>query len=87
MKIICIHLRLVNGNWSEWSTYSACNVTCGGGHQYRNRTCNNPTTSHDNLSCLTSDNKTRESEIMSRSCNGTQCPGMYFSFMYLNPGL
>ncbi|XP_066297373.1 uncharacterized protein [Branchiostoma lanceolatum] len=41
----------VNGNWSEWTSWSTCNVTCGLGNQSRSRSCDNPPPQHDGANC------------------------------------
>ncbi|KAL4235896.1 Adamts12p [Mactra antiquata] len=33
----------VDGGWSQWSGYSECSRTCGGGVMNKQRMCNNPT--------------------------------------------
>lgn len=47
--------------WSDWSTWSACSAECGGGQQYRTRSC-------DRKGCDGNDK-------MARACNTHSCRG------------
>lgn len=60
----------VNGGWSDWSAYSECNKTCGGGRKYRYRTCTNPPPSGNGKKCK---GKSRQS----KKCNRNSCTGGY----------
>ncbi|KAJ7328150.1 metalloendopeptidase [Desmophyllum pertusum] len=57
-----------DGAWSEWSDYSDCSYHCGGGAQYRTRTCTNPTPQNGGMDCE------GESKGHWRICNPEACP-------------
>lgn len=59
---------IVNGRWSNWSEFSKCSVTCGGGVKFRSRICNNPPPDSDGLQC----DPTKSTESM--ACNVKDCP-------------
>ena len=68
--IFLLQLRdcLVDGGWSTWGTWRACDVTCGGGSQTRIRTCTNPVPANSGSPCS-------GNSSMTQSCNGKGCPG------------
>ncbi|XP_073488988.1 LOW QUALITY PROTEIN: SCO-spondin-like [Aquarana catesbeiana] len=41
----------VDGNWSDWTPWSECSATCGGGFQNRYRFCTEPPPSRTGLPC------------------------------------
>ena len=41
----------IDGNYTEWSKWSDCSVTCGGGKMSRSRTCANPHPKHGGKNC------------------------------------
>lgn len=66
-KLSSLHF-IVDGVWEEWSTWTTCNVTCGGGTTLRDRKCKGPY--FDGLPCEgPADERT--------SCNTHECPGNY----------
>lgn len=57
----------VNGGWSNWNSWSACNQSCGTGEQERNRTCTHPIPINGGKPC---EEPSRQSQI----CNTHVCP-------------
>ncbi|XP_052699211.1 SCO-spondin-like isoform X2 [Crassostrea angulata] len=57
----------VDGAWSEWSAFSHCSVTCGGGNSTRSRSCSNPTPSDEKHMCQGEATQTTD-------CNSYGCP-------------
>lgn len=41
----------VDGNWSFWTSWSDCDVTCANGTQTRTRTCTNPVPAYSGQNC------------------------------------
>lgn len=56
-----------DGNWSEWSEFTPCTLSCAGGIQNRSRTCTNPPPKNDGKYCAG-----ESSEV--RLCNTLPCP-------------
>ena len=59
------HYDIVDGEWSLWTKWSMCNVTCAGGLQHRYRICT--LTAHGGSDC----NGTAEEYT---ECNTDPCP-------------
>ncbi|XP_006168966.1 A disintegrin and metalloproteinase with thrombospondin motifs 16 [Tupaia chinensis] len=56
-----------HGHWSDWSSWSPCSRTCGGGVSHRDRLCTNPRPSHGGKFC---EGSTRTFNL----CNSQKCP-------------
>ena len=50
ITIFCFVLA-ADGGFSEWSTWTACSVSCGTGFQLRHRACTNPPPAHGGQNC------------------------------------
>ncbi|XP_064457274.1 hemicentin-1-like isoform X2 [Ornithodoros turicata] len=57
----------IHGDWSNWSRWGQCSVSCGGGKRRRFRTCNNPVPTHGGRSCMGDDADEAD-------CASTPCP-------------
>ena len=59
----------VNGDWTVWSVWGACSVSCAAGTKQRTRSCTNPVPAYGGSGCSggTSD---------SGLCDDGPCPSM-----------
>ncbi|XP_048580774.1 uncharacterized protein LOC5507168 isoform X2 [Nematostella vectensis] len=57
----------VNGAWSDFSKWSTCSKSCGGGIMSRTRTCTNPKPAHGGKECEGDDKETK-------ACGISPCP-------------
>lgn len=60
--------HIVDGQWSNWGTWSGCTKTCGHGIRTRERTCDN---SYPPFGGVTCDGKPFEAQV----CLFQVCPG------------
>ncbi|EDO40760.1 predicted protein [Nematostella vectensis] len=60
----------VNGGWSDYSSWSSCTKTCGGGTQTRTRTCTNPKPAHGGKECVGDAKETRHCSEAACAVNG-----------------
>ena len=63
---------LVHGNYSMWSNWGTCSVSCGPGVKKRTRTCTNPEPEYGGLTCRERD---LGSNMEPAKCNLGACPG------------
>lgn len=64
------HSCPVDGGYGEWSQFSQCSRTCGGGDKKRSRSCNSPAPEHGGRNC-SGLGPAQETQ----SCNSNKCPG------------
>ncbi|KAK3086103.1 hypothetical protein FSP39_013590 [Pinctada imbricata] len=57
----------IDGGWSQWSPWSECSRTCGGGVIHRERQCNNPLPQYGGNPCS-------GEEKVYKICNVQDCP-------------
>ena len=66
---------IVDGGWGEYSDWSSCTVTCGGGTQSRSRSCSNPLPAYGGKGCS---GETTENKL----CGSENCPGKKTTVMF-----
>ncbi|XP_061163025.1 A disintegrin and metalloproteinase with thrombospondin motifs adt-1-like [Saccostrea echinata] len=57
----------VDTEWSDWTAWGDCSVSCGSGYQQRSRNCTNPRPQNSGLNCLGTIAETQ-------TCNPSPCP-------------
>ena len=64
----------MDGVWASWNL-EACTVSCGGGVQYKSRSCITPSDKFD-MTCLLSDGTGMRAnfENITQECNTELCP-------------
>ena len=70
-----LHSFPVHGNYSAWSSWGTCSVSCGPGVRKRTRTCTNPEPEYGGLTCKEKD---LGPNVESSKCNLGDCPGKCF---------
>jgi len=75
--LLIVFQNLLDGNWSPWSVWSSCSLTCGGGNQTQTRTCTNPPPSNGGKNCSTTN-----IESIVQPCNIQLCPTSKNYFLY-----
>lgn len=60
------HLAAIDGKWTDWTPWSSCSVSCGGGTQKRDRSCTNPAPANGGAACSGIASETRD-------CNTQAC--------------
>jgi hypothetical protein len=68
-----IYFSLVNGNFAEWSAWSACSKSCGDGKSTRSRKCESPSPKFGGKSCAQQGLGPSEER---QKCNVKDCQGM-----------
>ena len=48
---VCLAVKAVQGNYTEWSEWSDCSTSCGPGEKFRTRNCTNPPPAFGGMDC------------------------------------
>ena len=63
---VCISVGPVNGGFTSWSTWGACDKSCDIGVRVRTRTCTNPAPANGGANCI-------GQSTMTELCNVNPC--------------
>ena len=66
----------MDGAWSEWSSWTQCSKTCGGGIKVRERSCTNPPPKGNGQSCVGEVEETG-------ACSENPCPKRKFLWSFI----
>ena len=64
-----LYLNIVDGDWTMFSAWSDCSVTCGIGTQVRTRICENPRSQNGGKPCVGENSEIRQCDT-SIKCKG-----------------
>ena len=67
-SMMSAYLLMLDGQWSDWDSWSACTVTCGNGTKLRSRRCDDPEPLNGGRNCTGKSEETAE-------CATWNCPG------------
>ena len=76
--MVIILLFIVDGGWSDWSTWNDCSVECGKGETSRTRECVNPAPQYGGNLCQMDGSKDTEMQ----TCYRTPCTSNFFFQIY-----
>jgi len=65
---VCVFVWSVHGQYSSWSSWSECSMTCGDGSSYRTRSCRDPAPANGGRDC-------RGQARQRKPCVVQECPG------------
>ena len=68
---------VVDGGWGDWSAFSHCSESCGGGNQARARVCDSPSPAGGGATCSGVSEETQ-------ACNTQECFGSYLDNRLFN---
>lgn len=66
-RVFAVCCVVVDGYWHEWSNWTSCNVSCGGGSIWRRRRCEQPLFGGENCT---------GPSVELQDCNTFPCPGI-----------